>query len=104
MMSATRRIEGARREYLALMSDCMVIWLILAHEVHRILNRQGGSVSVAPFANTSVALIIFDCDGVLVDSESISIGINCAMLRENGWDLPREEVIERFLGTSMAHV
>lgn len=55
-------------------------------------------------ANPSVSLIIFDCDGILVNSEPISIDINYAMLRENGWDLAREEVIERFLGTSMANV
>lgn len=54
--------------------------------------------------NSSIGLIIFDCDGILVDSESLSVDINRAMLREKGWSLSREEAIERFLGTSMAHV
>lgn len=58
--------------------------------------------STAP--NPSIKLIIFDCDGILVDSESISIDINRAMLHANGWYLSRDEVIERFLGTSMANV
>ena len=31
--------------------------------------------------------ILFDCDGVLVDSEPITVGVLHAMLGEMGWDL-----------------
>ena len=29
--------------------------------------------------------ILFDCDGVLVDSEPITNGVLCTMLNEAGW-------------------
>lgn len=45
-------------------------------------------------------LIIFDCDGVLVDTERISVGIDVAVLSELGWLMTETEVIERFLGRS----
>jgi HAD superfamily hydrolase (TIGR01509 family) len=52
---------------------------------------------VAPAA---VELVIFDCDGVLIDSERLAIGVDVLMLRELGWPLTEAEVIERFLGRS----
>ncbi len=45
-------------------------------------------------------LVIFDCDGVLVDSERISVRIDVRMLAELGWPLTEAEVIERFVGRS----
>ncbi len=51
--------------------------------------------------------ILFDCDGVLVDSEPITQGVLHAMLGEMGWDLPLEECIRRFTGKAFkdeAHV
>ena len=33
--------------------------------------------------------LLFDCDGVLVDSEAITNGVPCAMLNEAGWALVR---------------
>ena len=51
--------------------------------------------------------ILFDCDGVLVDSEPITVGVLHAMLGEMGWDLPLEECIRRFVGKAFkdeAHV
>ena len=47
-----------------------------------------------------VELVIFDCDGVLIDSERLSIKVDVLMLRELGWPLSEEEVIERFVGRS----
>jgi HAD superfamily hydrolase (TIGR01509 family) len=46
-------------------------------------------------------LIIFDCDGVLVDSERLSIKIDVAVLAELGWVLTEAEAVERFVGLSM---
>jgi HAD superfamily hydrolase (TIGR01509 family) len=45
-------------------------------------------------------LVIFDCDGVLVDSEPIAVRIDVEMLAEVGVRMTEEEVIERFVGRS----
>ncbi|HEY0569951.1 MAG TPA: HAD family hydrolase [Enterovirga sp.] len=45
-------------------------------------------------------LVIFDCDGVLVDSERIAVRIDVIMLERLGWPLTEAEVIERFVGRS----
>ena len=46
--------------------------------------------------------VIFDCDGVLVDSERLSIRIDQEILAELGWDLTLDEIVERFVGKSQA--
>jgi HAD superfamily hydrolase (TIGR01509 family) len=46
------------------------------------------------------SLVIFDCDGVLVDSEPIAIRIDVAMFAELGLSVSEAEVIERFVGRS----
>ncbi len=45
-------------------------------------------------------LVIFDCDGVLVDSEPISVRIDVEMFAEVGMVLSEQDVIERFVGRS----
>ena len=45
--------------------------------------------------------IIFDCDGVLVDSETISAKIFQKMARELGFNLDYGTAVENFTGTSM---
>jgi HAD superfamily hydrolase (TIGR01509 family) len=45
-----------------------------------------------------IELVIFDCDGVLVDSERIAVRIDVEMLAELGWPMTEEEVVERFMG------
>jgi HAD superfamily hydrolase (TIGR01509 family) len=47
-------------------------------------------------------LVIFDCDGVLVDSEVLSIREATAALRREGLAIDEAQVLERFLGTSLA--
>ena len=47
-------------------------------------------------------LVIFDCDGVLVDSERIAVRIDVEVLGELGWELTEADVIERFVGLSEA--
>ena len=44
--------------------------------------------------------MIFDCDGVLVDSERIAVGIDVAVFAELGWPMTEAEVVERFVGRS----
>jgi HAD superfamily hydrolase (TIGR01509 family) len=48
----------------------------------------------------SLELVIFDCDGVLVDSEPIAVRIDLVVLADVGWHLSETEVIERFVGRS----
>ena len=45
--------------------------------------------------------IIFDSDGVLVDSETLSAKVFQEMALELGFDLDFETAVERFAGTSM---
>jgi HAD superfamily hydrolase (TIGR01509 family) len=45
-------------------------------------------------------LVIFDCDGVLIDSERLGVKVDTAALHELGWPLSEAEVIERFVGRS----
>lgn len=44
------------------------------------------------------SLIIFDCDGVLVDSEIIAAEVDSVLLTEAGFPISAEEVSERFAG------
>ena len=46
-------------------------------------------------------LVIFDCDGVLVDSEPLSLDVLVRVLRNAGVDMDAEEATERFLGKSL---
>jgi HAD superfamily hydrolase (TIGR01509 family) len=47
-------------------------------------------------------LVVFDCDGVLVDSERLSIRVDAVYLDRLGWPMPEAEIIERFVGRSDA--
>lgn len=47
-----------------------------------------------------IDLIIFDCDGVLVDSEVISCRAHADVLTRHGYPITSDQVFERFLGRS----
>ena len=47
-------------------------------------------------------LIIFDCDGVLIDSEAIACRADSACLAEIGIVMSAEEIMDRYLGISAA--
>ena len=47
-------------------------------------------------------LLIFDCDGVLVDSEPLSHRVLVSLLAESGVTLTHDEALSRFLGKSTA--
>lgn len=51
-----------------------------------------------PFPFTGV---LFDCDGVLVDSEPITNGVLREMLHELGWPISEEECVRRFVGRAL---
>jgi HAD superfamily hydrolase (TIGR01509 family) len=50
--------------------------------------------------NTNIDLIIFDCDGVLVDSEVISCRAHAEVLTRHGYPITSDQVLKRFLGVS----
>jgi len=50
--------------------------------------------------NVSFDLVIFDCDGVLVDSEVISCRAHAATLTHHGYAITADQVLDRFLGVS----
>ncbi|WP_406865154.1 hypothetical protein [Streptomyces solicamelliae] len=45
-----------------------------------------------------IELVIFDCDGVLVDSERLAVRLQIALGAELGWPLTADEVVARFIG------
>ncbi len=51
----------------------------------------------------SYELVIFDCDGVLVDSESISCGAIAEIATELGFPMTTRESINYFVGTSIEY-
>jgi HAD superfamily hydrolase (TIGR01509 family) len=51
-----------------------------------------------------IELVIFDCDGVLVDSERLAVRVESALLGELGWPLTEADVLERFVGRSDAYM
>lgn len=48
-------------------------------------------------------LVIFDCDGVLVDSEMLSAGVLMRMMAEVGFPITEDEFRSDFLGRSFAN-
>jgi HAD superfamily hydrolase (TIGR01509 family) len=49
-------------------------------------------------------LLIFDCDGVLIDSEIVSARVDCEMLRDYGYDVSPEEIANRFAGLTTEQI
>jgi HAD superfamily hydrolase (TIGR01509 family) len=47
-------------------------------------------------------LVIFDCDGVLIDSEVIDVRVGRLVLAQLGLNLSREEFVKRFVGQTAA--
>jgi HAD superfamily hydrolase (TIGR01509 family) len=45
--------------------------------------------------------VLFDCDGVLVDSEAITNGVLRDMLAERGWVMTLEQCLHHFLGKAV---
>src|SRR6185437_5359411 len=45
-------------------------------------------------------LIIFDCDGVLIDSEALCNRVVAELVSEAGWEMTAEECEQRFIGAS----
>ncbi len=60
---------------------------------------QGGK---QPSAYDAPDLVIFDCDGVLVDSERLAVQVEVGILGNLGWEITPDEIVRRFLGISDA--
>jgi len=45
-------------------------------------------------------LVIFDCDGVLVDSERLAVRVEAGLISDLGWPLTEADVLDRFVGRS----
>jgi HAD superfamily hydrolase (TIGR01509 family) len=61
------------------------------------LNKTRQSPSLQ---RSGIELVIFDCDGVLVDSEVISCRAHADVLTRHGYPIDAEQVFQRFLGRS----
>ncbi len=55
-------------------------------------------------ADSKGKLVIFDCDGVLVDSEPVSISVLVNAMRDIGADIDEVGAYDRFLGRSLKAV
>jgi HAD superfamily hydrolase (TIGR01509 family) len=53
---------------------------------------------------TRFDLVIFDCDGVLVDSERLAVRTEAMILSGLGWPLTEAGILERFVGRSAAYM
>ena len=51
--------------------------------------------------NGAIAAVVFDCDGVLVDSEPIANRVMSALLREYGVELTPSQCMQRFIGLTV---
>jgi HAD superfamily hydrolase (TIGR01509 family) len=49
-------------------------------------------------------LVIFDCDGVLIDSEILSAAVDCEILAEFGYICTAEELAHRFAGLTTQRI
>jgi HAD superfamily hydrolase (TIGR01509 family) len=63
-----------------------------------------GAQASEPVGFDAAAVVVFDCDGVLVDSERLAIRVEAQALAELGWPLSESEVAARFVGRSAAYM
>src|ERR671936_1200079 len=59
---------------------------------------------MTPSAVPQLELVIFDCDGVLVDSERVAVKVDVQVFAALGVALTEEEVIEHFVGRSDEYI
>jgi HAD superfamily hydrolase (TIGR01509 family) len=67
-------------------------------------HKWGDWPSSAPTPIVMTELVIFDCDGVLVDSETISVSVLTEIVRKAGVDIGEEQAYRLFLGRSVGAV
>jgi HAD superfamily hydrolase (TIGR01509 family) len=72
--------------------------MAFSSEVDTGSREENASKQKTSFVNFD--LIIFDCDGVLVDSEVISCRAHAETLTRHGYPITADQVLDRFLGVS----
>lgn len=60
--------------------------------------NKNGKYKFAPWQTNKDILLIFDCDGVLVDSENLAAKAEAAALRVAGCNISEAEIANRFAG------
>jgi len=72
------------------------------HLEHRTRTARPGCPALVPYdvPVRRFDLVIFDCDGVLVDSERLIVGLEAEIFRERGWPLTEDDIIREFVGLS----
>jgi HAD superfamily hydrolase (TIGR01509 family) len=60
-----------------------------------------GSFDPGSFDPGSFDAVLFDCDGVLVDSEGLTNGVLRSMLHELGWAISADECFRLFVGRAL---
>lgn len=65
---------------------------------------QAAQSGPLPFRPVWPDLVIFDCDGVLVDSERLTVDVEARVLTELGWPITPDEVVERSSASMLAEV
>ncbi|MCP4505406.1 MAG: HAD family phosphatase, partial [Fuerstiella sp.] len=51
-----------------------------------------------------IEAVIFDCDGTLVDSETLSLAVLIEFVAEFGLEIPHEEALQQFAGNELSVV
>ena len=68
----------------------------------RSLGNAGPGGPTVSLRAVQAELVIFDCDGVLVDSEVLAVRVESALLTEAGFALSPEEISDSYVGLSYA--
>jgi HAD superfamily hydrolase (TIGR01509 family) len=63
-----------------------------------------GHADLHPKAMSQKMLYLFDCDGVLVDSEIIAAEVDAKLFTEHGVPLTTEEVVHRYAGLALRKI
>ena len=70
----------------------------------RVTGRQAPGAPLGSGSVDRFDLVIFDCDGVLVDSERLAVRVESEVCSALGWNLSESEIVDRFLGRSDAYM
>ena len=68
------------------------------------LHRRAGGGLAQGLMQANLRLVIFDCDGVLIDSEALCDRVIAAELHDVGWALSPKDCHRRFLGLSFPDI
>ena len=64
-------------------------------------SESAANPSIQPTLAERLDLVIFDCDGVLVDSEPLCNAVMAELVTELGWPMPTQGAVDHFMGKSL---